>query len=106
MRAIIQKYEDIAGNSLESAIESECSRDLRKGYKAIVRLAGNPAYYYARELHKGLKGIGTDEDITIRFIVNTSEVDMNHTCPVKNESYSDIARKREGRISGNGGKNS
>jgi len=73
LRAIIQKYEDIAGNSLESAIESECSRDLRKGYKAIVRLAGNPAYYYARELHKGLKGIGTDEDITIRFIVNTSE---------------------------------
>ena len=24
-----------------------------KGYKAIVRLAGNPAFYYAREIYKG-----------------------------------------------------
>lgn len=73
LRAIIQKYEDVAGGSLESAIESECSRDLRKGYKAIVRLASNPAYYYARNLHKALIGVGTDEESTIRYLVNTSE---------------------------------
>lgn len=74
LRSIIQKYEDIAGNSLEEGIESECSRDLRKGYKAIVRLASNPAYYYARQMNKALKGIGTDEETVIRFMVNTSEV--------------------------------
>ena len=50
------------------------NRDLRKGYKAIVRLASNPAYYYARSLEKSLEGIGTDEDTTIRMIVNTTEV--------------------------------
>ena len=55
LRAIIQAYEGIAGSSLESAIESECSRDLRKGYKAIVRLAGNPGFYYARSIYKAIK---------------------------------------------------
>lgn len=53
------------------------NRDLRKGYKAIVRLASNPAYYYARSLEKSLEGIGTDEDTTIRMIVNTTEVVKN-----------------------------
>merc|ERR1711892_27741 len=74
LRAIILAYEQIAGNTLEEAIESECSRDLRKGYKAIVRLAGNPAYYYARTIYKAMKGVGTDEITIIRHIVNTSEI--------------------------------
>ena len=74
VRAIILAYEEIAGNTLEEAIESECSRDLRKGYKAIVRLAGNPAFYYARTIYKAMKGVGTDEITIIRHIVNTSEV--------------------------------
>jgi len=74
LRAIILAYEEIAGNTLEEAIESECSRDLRKGYKAIVRLAGNPAFYYARTIYKAMKGVGTDEITIIRHIVNTSEV--------------------------------
>ena len=38
-------YEEISKKSLEDAIESECSKDLRMGYKAIVRLAKNPGYY-------------------------------------------------------------
>ena len=74
LRAIILAYEQIAGNTLEEAIESECSRDLRKGYKAIVRLATNPGYYYARILQKAMKGVGTDEETVIRHLVNTSEV--------------------------------
>merc|ERR1712227_253427 len=74
LRAIILAYEEIAGNTLEEAIESECSRDLRKGYKAIVRLAGNPAFYYARTIYKALKGVGTDEITMIRHIVNSSEL--------------------------------
>jgi len=76
LRAIIAAYEEISGNSLESAVESECSRDLRKGYKAIVRLASHPAYYYARTIQKALKGVGTDEETMIRHIVNTSEVNI------------------------------
>ena len=67
-------YKEIAGNSLEEAIEAECSFNLRKGYKAIVRLAADPSFYYARTIYKAMKGIGTDEITVIRHIVNTSEV--------------------------------
>ena len=44
------------------------------GYKAIVRLAKNPGYYYARTIHKAMKGVGTDEEPIVRHIINTSEV--------------------------------
>ena len=67
-------YEEISKKSLEDAIESECSKDLRMGYKAIVRLAKNPGYYYARTIHKAMKGVGTDEEPIVRHIINTSEV--------------------------------
>ena len=40
----------------------------------MVRLAGNPAYYYARTIYKALKGVGTDEITMIRHIVNSSEL--------------------------------
>ena len=39
-----------------------------------MRLAGNPAYYYARTIYKALKGVGTDEITMIRHIVNSSEL--------------------------------
>ena len=55
-RAIMVAYEEISKKSLEDAIENECSKDLRMGYKAIVRLAKNPGYYYARTIHKAMKG--------------------------------------------------
>jgi len=73
LRVIMKKYEEIAGSTLEEAIESECSGDLRKGYKAIVRLANNPGYYYARQIYKSLKGLGVDEEDVFRYIISTSE---------------------------------
>ena len=100
LRAIIQAYEGIAGSSLESAIESECSRDLRKGYKAIVRLAGNPGFYYARSIYKAIKGVGTDELCVIRHIVNTSEVRSTSRDSIPNLNP-DATCQRKRRILGN-----
>ena len=75
IREIVIAYEEVSGGtSLEKAIESECRKELRMGYKAIARLAANPGYYYARVIQKAMKGVGTDEETVIRHIVNTSEV--------------------------------
>ena len=53
-------YEEVSGGtSLEKAIDSECRKELRMGYKAIARLAANPGYYDARVIHKAMKGIGS-----------------------------------------------
>jgi hypothetical protein len=42
-------------------------------FKAIVRLANNPAYYYQRNIYKALKGVGADEEAVFRYIISTSE---------------------------------
>jgi len=73
LRVIMKKYAEISGGTLEDAIESECHGDLRKGYKAIVRLASNPGYYYARNIYKAMKGLGCDEEDVFRYIISTSE---------------------------------
>ena len=69
----MKKYKEISGNTLEQAIESECRGDLRKGYKAVCRLAFNPGFYFARQIHKALKGIGCEIDDLFRYIISTSE---------------------------------
>lgn len=42
-------------------------------FQAIVRLASNPGYYYARQIYKSLKGLGVDEEDVFRYIISTSE---------------------------------
>ena len=47
--------------------------DLGIGYKAVFRLALNPWFYFARQIHKALKGIGCEIDDLFRYIISTSE---------------------------------
>jgi len=97
LRVIMQKYEDIAGNTLEEAIESECRGDLRSGYKAIVRLAKNPAYFYARQIYKAMKGIGTEEEDIFRYIVSTSETILGN---IKDQFEEDQGKSLEDALDG------
>ena len=59
---------------LLGAIENEVDGDLKRAYKAIVRMALDPAYFFARNAHKALKGLGTDDDALQRAVIFTSEV--------------------------------
>jgi len=73
IRLIAEKYEEISGGSLMSAINSECHGETRRAYKATVRMATDPCYYFARNIYKSMKGLGTDDDALVRNIVFTSE---------------------------------
>ena len=57
-----------------SAINSECHGETRRAYKATVRMATDPCYYFARNIYKSMKGLGTDDDALVRNIIFTSEV--------------------------------
>ncbi|OAD54767.1 Annexin-B11, partial [Eufriesea mexicana] len=76
LRQIFQEYEDITGHSIETAIENEFSGDIKKGLLAIVKCVKNRAGFFADQLYKSMKGLGTDDDHLIRLVVTRSEVDM------------------------------
>merc|ERR1711970_985229 len=42
-------------------------------YKAVVRMATDPCFYFARNIFKAMRGLGTDDDCLVRNIIFTSE---------------------------------
>ncbi|MEQ2273267.1 hypothetical protein XENORESO_001830, partial [Xenotaenia resolanae] len=73
LQATFKIYEQLSGTEILDAIENETSGTLKKCYTALVRVAKNPQLYFARRLHKAMKGAGTDEDTLIRIIICRSE---------------------------------
>lgn len=76
LRKIFSEYERLTGNSLEDTIKSEFSGALEDGYLAVVRCARDKTAYFAKRLHKAMKGLGTDDTTLIRIIVARSEIDL------------------------------
>ena len=77
IRRVAAHYEEIAGHSLIDAINSECHGDTRRAYKAVVRMATDPCFYFARNIYKAMRGLGTDDDCLVRNIIFTSEVSFH-----------------------------
>ena len=73
IRLIAAKYEDISGSTLMQAINDECRGDTERAYKAVVRMACDPCFYFTRNIYKAMKGLGTDDDALVRNIIFTSE---------------------------------
>ncbi|XP_043252666.1 annexin B11-like isoform X2 [Colletes gigas] len=76
LKQIFIEYENITGHDIESAIENEFSGDVKKGLLAIVKCVKNRAGFFAEQLYKSMKGLGTDDNRLIRLIVTRCEVDM------------------------------
>ncbi|XP_008454769.2 annexin D5-like [Cucumis melo] len=78
LAAVAYTYKQSYANSLEKAIKSETSGHFEYGLLTIVRCAENPAFYFAKVLHKAMKGMGTDDSTLIRIIVTRTEMDMQY----------------------------
>ncbi len=76
IRLICQEYEKMTGNSLEKAIESEFSGDIKDGLIAIVQITRDKHEFFARRLHKSMHGLGTNDRQLIRLVVTRCEIDM------------------------------
>jgi len=76
LRLVFEEYQNLTGKSMEDAIKSETSGDLKDGLLAIVQCAKSKVDYFAARLHGSMKGAGTDDPTLIRVIISRSEVDL------------------------------
>ncbi|KHG29092.1 Annexin D5 -like protein [Gossypium arboreum] len=78
LAAISAAYHDMYGGSLKKAVKSETSGKFERGLLTILQCSENPAKYFAKALHKAMKGLGTDDTTLIRIIVTRTEIDMQY----------------------------
>ncbi|KAK3091422.1 hypothetical protein FSP39_019774 [Pinctada imbricata] len=76
LRAIFEKYQEIAGKEIEEDIESEMSGSMKDGFLALVEVARNKPRYFAKCLRRACEGWGTHDADLIRIIATRSEDDL------------------------------
>lgn len=76
LKLVFREYETITGHPFEQAIKNEFSGDIQDGLLAIYRCVNNKAEFFARQLHKSMAGLGTNDRQLIRLIVTRCEIDM------------------------------
>jgi len=84
LAAVDSAYHNMYGSSLKKAIKKETSGLFEFALLTILQCAQNPAKYFAKELHKAMKGMGTNDTTLIRIIVTRTEIDMQF---IKAEYY-------------------
>ncbi|XP_063687261.1 annexin A13-like [Bolinopsis microptera] len=77
LKRVFNEYRTIAsGDDIENAIKGEMSGDTKNAFLGIVRVIKDAEMYFAEELYKSMKGIGTNDDKLIRLVVWRSEIDL------------------------------
>ncbi|KAJ8933353.1 hypothetical protein NQ314_014068, partial [Rhamnusium bicolor] len=76
LQLIFQEYQNITGHDIEKAIKNEFSGDAEDGFLAVIRSIKNQAAFFAKQLNKSMKGLGTNDRQLIRLVVTRCEVDM------------------------------
>ncbi|WCJ42153.1 annexin 5 [Euphorbia peplus] len=71
-------YYNMYGNYLEKAVKGETSGHFKHALLTILQCSENPAKYFAKVLHKAMKGLGTNDTTLIRVIVTRTEIDMQY----------------------------
>ncbi len=76
LRAMFDEYERQTGKKIEQEIESEFSANVKKTFLAIVAAVRDRQQYFADNLYKAMKGLGTKDQTLLRIVVSRAEIDM------------------------------
>ncbi|CAG9817526.1 unnamed protein product [Phaedon cochleariae] len=76
LNVIFDKYEEIVGHSIETAIENEFSGNIKDAMLDLIACVRDRTLYLAKRLHDSMAGIGTDDRTLIRIVVGRSEMDL------------------------------
>ncbi|KAL3340449.1 hypothetical protein AABB24_028872 [Solanum stoloniferum] len=78
LAAVSSAYHSMYSRKLKKAVKSETSGLFEFALLTILQCAENPATYFAKELHKAMKGLGTNDTTLIRIVVTRTEIDMQY----------------------------
>ncbi|XP_054281518.1 annexin B10-like [Macrosteles quadrilineatus] len=79
LRLVFEEYKNITGRTIKQALQSELSGSLLEAMLTVVECVQNPLpVYYAKQLHKAMAGLGTDDATLIRIIVSRCEIDLGN----------------------------
>lgn len=78
LAAVDSAYHHMYGNSLKKAMKKETSGNFEYALLTILQCAHHPGKYFAKVLHKAMKGLGTDDSTLIRVIATRAEIDMQY----------------------------
>lgn len=78
MAFVSQAYYHAYGNALDKAVKKETSGLFEYGLLTILQCSENPGKFFAKVLHKSMKGMGTNDSALIRVIVTRAEIDMQY----------------------------
>ncbi|KAL7240102.1 hypothetical protein ACSBR2_005883 [Camellia fascicularis] len=78
LAAVNSAYHKMYGHSLEKAIKKETSGNFTYALLTVLQCVENPGKFFAKGLHKAMKGMGTDETSLTRIIVTRAEIDMQY----------------------------
>uniref|UniRef100_A0A8D8UUL6 Annexin n=1 Tax=Cacopsylla melanoneura TaxID=428564 RepID=A0A8D8UUL6_9HEMI len=73
---VFNQYTRLTGHDLNKAIDAEFSGDIQQGLKTIIKVVHSKTEYFAEQLMKSMKGLGTNDRQLIRIIVWRSEIDL------------------------------
>ncbi|XP_058852388.1 annexin A6-like isoform X1 [Acipenser ruthenus] len=76
LQMVFDKYEKIANKEIEDSIRGELSGDFEKLMLAVVQCIRSVPMYFAKQLFKSMKGLGTADNTLIRIMVSRAEIDM------------------------------
>ncbi len=76
LRKLFELIEVETKQTMENMIKKEMSGQLQNTYLALIRNIKNRPGYFASEIKKAIKGLGTDEHTLNRIVVSRCEVDM------------------------------
>ncbi|KAH0817199.1 hypothetical protein GEV33_005592 [Tenebrio molitor] len=76
LELVFQEYKRISGHDLEEGIKSEFSGNIQEGLLSVVHSIKNKHAFFAKRLHKSMKGLGTHDRDLIRLVVTRCEIDM------------------------------
>ena len=77
MLVVARLYHKKYNNSLDKAVDSEFSSDIKKLLQTIMYVLISPSEYFATRIRSAIKGAGTNDKLLIRVIVTRHEIDMN-----------------------------